>query len=536
MSKLIEKAKKLIRKDFANSEQETLPALKNLETSYRISIPILSKACQELREEGFLEGSKGQRYRLKSAQSIKPLDRINKTHRVAADITQAIEKGNYLAAKPLPGLKVLARLHDTSISTIVKSLELLIQKKLIVSYDRKYYVGTKPESRKQKHFQPTIIFIEIEQSAWMKLQRTRIEGFIRNFIEESIRYQCALIKLECNIDQSDLNIKQKFQEQIKNSGFQSSTHHVIGSILIGDLSNSNSLQKLITEVTHFTSNVLYLGRREINIVDRLTFDPIIECAINESESVKLALKQLHETGHQCIAFPSSDQYQWLEKRQNFLEVHSKALKIKCIDTKKALNSFNKRSPESLLSDLESIKEKGKPWQKKCARYFLSLDFKKSKSASHIKTNRIGLKAIIHALQLNFKSPTSALKESVFYHEKDIDWDKVQLSIKDTDIFFPFIWEKDVTAFIFPRDRSARSIVSKFKKINIHFPEDISAISFDNELGWALSSINSIDHGISDLGYRAFHFLLKDIPIGLKKGSNKLIAFPKIVDYGSVRAL
>ena len=531
--KLVDKAKERIKEEFSHKKGEYLPTLKALESKYQISVPTLNAACQQLRDEGVLDGGPGRRYRIPGGLQENELAKESKIQRITREIRESIEKGTYPASLPLPGLKILAQLHNTSISTIAKCLTQLISEKLIVSFDRKYYVGSVPGESKQTSTRPAILTIGLKSTAWQGFNNERFSGFLQNFVNETIRFQLTIVRLICPLERYVTLAHEQFSDEMKRAGVEKN-QRFIGCLILGDLSNSDSFNNLITVIKKITNRIVYVGRREANIKEYICPAPVIECFASERESVKIALEQLQKAGHRRFAYLSEEPDDWTKIRRIKLEEEAFKLNMECVTTLDARKRMNEKQSNELLSELKEIRLNGDSWTRKGAEYLLSADLRKVKTENR---NRVLLEGLNQLICFGQQTPSKSnrfleeLKKK--YPKHRVDWDKTLSLMKSFEILFPFLWEKGITAFVYPRDRSASYVVKKLQNLGVILPKELSSISFDNDLNQAVFSINTVDPGIADLGYRVFHYLINDIPVGLKRSNRKLKAIPKIVNFGSV---
>jgi len=93
---------------------------------------------------------------------------------------------------------------------------------------------------------------------------------------------------------------------------------------------------------------------------------------------------------------------------------------------------------------------------------------------------------------------------------------IALGKSDHDLLHKGIVE-GVTAIVAPNDHYAVSFWKALRQMGKKVPEDISLLSFDNLAERKPYPIDSIDFGMSLLGYRIFHWILGDIPIQLDPG-------------------
>ncbi len=104
-------------------------------------------------------------------------------------------------------------------------------------------------------------------------------------------------------------------------------------------------------------------------------------------------------------------------------------------------------------------------------------------------------------------------------------------MQDAGILMPLLGETGITAIIAPNDMRARRYYNFFSAVGIEIPDDLSMISFDDAPFLKPFPISSIDFGMANLGHKALHVLLGDIPV--KAVGGVLTAVPGINHYGSI---
>jgi DNA-binding transcriptional regulator YhcF (GntR family) len=91
-----------------------------------------------------------------------------------------------------------------------------------------------------------------------------------------------------------------------------------------------------------------------------------------------------------------------------------------------------------------------------------------------------------------------------------------------------------TAFIAPNDNFAQEYFFWFSSLGFKIPQDVSIVSFDNNLDTHLLPLSTVDFGFQRLGYQAAHLFIGDI--GIKPDSNgNIISRCELIDRGSIAA-
>ena len=96
-------------------------------------------------------------------------------------------------------------------------------------------------------------------------------------------------------------------------------------------------------------------------------------------------------------------------------------------------------------------------------------------------------------------------------------------------------EKNVTAIVAPSDREAWMIYGWLASAGLKVPEDISLISFDNDINELSAKVTTVDFGFGYLGYSAAMLFSKALPVEQNRYGN-IASRPFVVDRGSVTSL
>lgn len=97
---------------------------------------------------------------------------------------------------------------------------------------------------------------------------------------------------------------------------------------------------------------------------------------------------------------------------------------------------------------------------------------------------------------------------------------------------PVLRKGDVTALIAPNDPQACRQFAALRREGYSIPGDISLLSFDNRPNLRPYPISSIDFGMDELGYRAFHHLFGALPVRVGR-KRVLLGRNSVIDHGSI---
>jgi DNA-binding LacI/PurR family transcriptional regulator len=108
----------------------------------------------------------------------------------------------------------------------------------------------------------------------------------------------------------------------------------------------------------------------------------------------------------------------------------------------------------------------------------------------------------------------------------------QTPLEQLDILVFFLLHPEITSLVVSNDARVRGVHRRLRSIGIHIPGDLSLVSFDNYRDAVALPVDTVDNGAGELGYRAFHLILGDIPVAGRKRRD-IVAQPFVVDRGSV---
>jgi DNA-binding LacI/PurR family transcriptional regulator len=92
----------------------------------------------------------------------------------------------------------------------------------------------------------------------------------------------------------------------------------------------------------------------------------------------------------------------------------------------------------------------------------------------------------------------------------------------------------ITAILSANDMVARAYTLPFlSNLRYRVPKNVSLVSFDSALGEELFPLTSIDFGFGDLGYRAFHRILGDVPGTADRRGDIILTQASVSERGTV---
>jgi hypothetical protein len=95
-----------------------------------------------------------------------------------------------------------------------------------------------------------------------------------------------------------------------------------------------------------------------------------------------------------------------------------------------------------------------------------------------------------------------------------------------------VFNSPAITIIAANDWVAAAYAMWLSQMGVRIPADISLLSFNNDIHFTHYPISTIDQGFANLGYRAAHVLIGDIPVRADRDGNIAVA-PFPVDRGSL---
>jgi DNA-binding LacI/PurR family transcriptional regulator len=105
-------------------------------------------------------------------------------------------------------------------------------------------------------------------------------------------------------------------------------------------------------------------------------------------------------------------------------------------------------------------------------------------------------------------------------------------IADAAWLAPLLREFRPTALVVANDVLARPVYFWLRAMQIDTPGQVSLLSFDNSALLRPLPISSVDFGMGDVAYRAFHHIAGDLPVRLDR-PGALYAVPRINHHGTL---
>lgn len=462
--------------------------------------------------------------------------------RLAEEFEKAMSQGILRLGEPMPKVRNLAIERRLSHTTVVAALKRLEEQELIHRLGRAYYVGPPPSRLKPKtgSLPPTLLLLSRRPEEWSEFHGNFLQPLAFRFASEADRFGVRLHPV--------LAYAPPHGEALFTAGKGAVADLVrklggayLGTVVLTMRRHLPDHAEWLRLLEGFDKPVIWLqddepGRAfpKVSRLVRLTYAEWVDARGGQGEDrpTLLALKTLAEAGHRHIGYAASGtglgrddgvknaSESWVVERGQRLvrDAESLGLKIRVLCDFAAKPTF-----EALLAAWPRLMaHPSKVVRVLAAEATHSQDSHPSGSLS----GRFTPQAFEAMPQEDREFFCEALALGPLLSG---DASQGRLTKHPGDRHPP------VTALVAPNDPMACRQFAALRRMGYAVPGDISLISFDNRPTLRPFPITSIDFGLDDLGYRAFHLLFGAVSIdtGSRVRQGHLRGTSRVVDQGSV---
>lgn len=427
--------------------------------------------------------------------------------------------GQYPYGSQLPKVAALAKERSVSTHTVCRAYSRLVEEELVIRHGRQFIVGSVPRSGTSSLGPDTrfsVIILQISPAALSRFVSSEwTGGFMQSFMRKLSAYGIRPIVITMH---EDLERHNTFRPLSGRGALESTVislrNDFRGILVLGTawdyLSGCNEdFCSLIPFLCSFGKPVVWFDAidevgncRGASDRHRVSYRNAISnqyvrklftrCRYDEIAGVKAAVRFLVDRGHRKAVFQSTDTgIKWVDHRFQYILAVTK----KHLPELELYNGCAMSIPEDPIAAL-------------------------SCSSSGI------LRAIEPIAQsLREKYPSGNGIHEFSAHDRKFAYLSLCLA--------PFIFDQGVTAIIAPNDEQANVICQWLSAIGLRFPEDISVISFDDNLARQYPfAISSVNFGFDRLGYLAGHCIMRDISV--KVGAERSVSVMPVINHqGSI---
>ena len=513
----------ILREFLQQNPSGELPSINSLAKTYEVAYVTMRKVIHHLGKKGLLQVSQGRRPQLAHRgyrKKIPPPSGI--TEKTTKSIIDNIRMGHFRPGKPLPKLDRLVQTLNCSRGTLLKALAEVENQGLLHRRSRKFCVGTDRGVYETPKKQKIIAVIFQMRNAWQKLNNSWTQSFGITFMQEAMASGITIIPIGA-VTTSKIELPE-LKKKVLNRLYPFEDNW-IGTLLVEEFEQTDEFRDLIRLLSTRNRRLIHFGRRALNI----SYKNLVTAKYDASSHSKEGLFHLIRNGHNSIGYQYDETQSWAVSRLD--------------DLKKAVADLSPSSQvETFGSALTQIR-------------------KKLQSAPPNNLNSLNPKAVsgfsklVHALQAQGKVQKQIVPLDLLHNlliqlprtstgKQMRDWirnklpdllgvKKAPIEITDVIQILPFICNSEITALILSRDRNLLRILQAFESLETKIPEDVSLVSYDNETAYRNLPVDSVDPGIGNLGYQAYHYLSQDIGIRVQQ-KQTIYGLPRVVVRGSCK--
>lgn len=506
-----------------------IPSVAAMAREMKVDIHKISHALHLLREYGYLQFSRGRGIRPgpKLLEDIREAPRRTRTDIAGTPLYELLKsqicKGELKIGETLPKRSYYAVERNISRETVGKVYARLTDEKVVCKKGRRWYVGRPPSAHSDAGEKlPFILLIQPLPRYRRRYNTERNWKFMYTFTEEATRAGIRLQPYTARIDTMDPTVPSGTDKLL--SYIRKSESPYLGALVLGRTDEYDDFFGLIQMMLAQNSPVVWFNYSEGPNPLRMRHSRFYICTISEEAFSGEAIRFLSRFGHRKVGYTSYHLgLGWQTRRLEILRERGRNCTpqmevVSFFDTYDRLFSCGR---PAIAARIERLRTSGPH----TVQTVLS-------SAFEIVRKKKGEDLSDHCC-------SQALTDYMF------DWplvisevDVAQFPLLPRELLAFFIYDefstqKPPTAIIFPSDRTAVTTYSHLIRLGLDTPADISVISYDNYLDATVLPVTTIDLGTDNLGYRAFHAILQDIPVVSKSDGNIITADPRVDRRGTV---
>ncbi|MBD3390710.1 MAG: GntR family transcriptional regulator [Chitinivibrionales bacterium] len=459
----------------------------------------MSAALSLLREKGLLDYSRGKRIRVTAALS----PRGTSFESFAGDIRRRIAEGIYRVGQPLPKASYFVITGHLSKSTVCDALKQLAEENLIHKKGKAWLVGPAPGRRtaasSARASAPVVLVLVPGYDTWRSLLGIHMRPFAYSFLAELERHGFQYVLVQAY----DTDGKRRLVPAGKRAILD--TVNALGARYAGALAvhahhreEFAGLQDWLAWISRFDRPVVWFdfaGMHPEFDRKRIPRRNYYRCFTDQQELVRIVLRHLHEAGHRNVLLPlclRQAREGWTAGRIALIEkVRQSEFSGMRVDLVESNEDIWLRGMGSFLEDDDAV----------------ICDFA-YETEQDIIAAATGMSpaARLNRLRARLRAALPSLDR--------------------------LLADTDHTAIIALNQWFAINLRYWFGIIGEPLPRRFSLITFDNYSFYARHPVTTVDMNFDDLGYRAAHLMIGDVPVRADRRGN-VPNRPRLVDRGSV---
>lgn len=518
-----------LRKRIQSPAEPRLPSLRRLSTESGFPYSAVRAAARALRAEGELDFGPRTAIRIVSSHAAQREEPpVSASERLAAQLLRRIQSGAAAPGSALPKLAYLCRDLRISGRTVVGAYRLLQARGLVRKQGKRWIVGK--ESRIRRADTQAIVVMTHRPHQWGSLCRSDwLSPFGQAFMAEAKRNEVKLVmtttapEYEQALHPSGLAA---VRAKIRSLGFRY-RGTLVSTI---DRPGSEPVESILRTLVTMGEPVVWFDSTCMS-TSAVDLPPgVVRCYADERDVVDTALRFLHEAGHMHVHFVHNRQIPWQARRKEMLAELSAASGISFGSSPFIVARDGHQTGDIDSASIVHLLRKNR--RKRVKALVGSVD----REAQWIQEQ---YKAMSDEADTTGNQGRDPLALFLRWHRR-LDPDELRrrglgpamAAADSAGMLGPVLTGEPPPALVAPSDKSARMLLAGLKALGMRIPQDISLISFDNRLSCTIYPISTVDFGFSSLGYRAFHYIAGDIPIGENRRGN-IVSEPCVDDRGSV---
>ena len=382
-------------------------------------------------------------------------------------VREKVASGDWPLGEPLPKILALADQFSASDHTVTLALNHLEHEGVIHRKGKTRRVGPRPTERRVSLVSkpPFILILQRSWSDWQGLcNGDRTERFATAFWGEAERMGIELLPVVGREDDPYVQAKHSYiaGKQAVMQYLRAHEKHYLGTLLStpspdpADAGMLDWVKRLIA----LGKPIVYFDHKEQNILGEFRHPLLTRCSPSDAKVVPCAVEVLSAYGHRCVGFPVDETVEWEMQRLARLQAeasrHVPPLTLVSQSRNRSV-SPDRRMLNQVLAKLKGVSD------------------------------------------LAEEGRAAVLDDVVRTHPVSA-W------------MAPLFATPGLTAIMVPNDATGRFVYEWLSALRVSMPDRFSLLSFDNYRGNKALPMTSVDFGFGQLGYCAFHAILRTIRI------------------------
>ncbi|MBD3393121.1 MAG: GntR family transcriptional regulator [Chitinivibrionales bacterium] len=465
-----------------------------------VSTATMLRAVHLLRDQGKLRVSPGQRMQVLGANAslVSPHAGRGSAGSLALLIEQGMREGRYRVGDPLPKARYFSTTQAVSYNTVCAAMRLLAAKGLLHKRGKHWVVGAPLRERRVRVREtpsanmPSVLLLVGHYDRWKNLFSEHLFPMLDEFTGQLYRAGMRVIPVFGHGSDSPVQTcfptgRAGILDLINSLG-----SYYRGTCIAQHYELSPDLKDWIDWLAQFNGPVVWIDFDNAHpdydrgTIGRRTY---YRCSPDENQMVRLAVSHLATLGHRRIVYPRCVRFGRFDWEQDRLR--------KITDAAGALPSPIRvdtvaQNETHWMEGLEADEDPRVKW-------FVAYNLMFARIAGpHAGGSSGDVRSFLHREFASMRA----------------------------------IVDGPATAIIAANQWLAMHYYTWLTMTGMNVPRDMSLIAFDNYSPLSLYPITTLDLRLEDLGYKAAHVFVGDIPVGSDRRGN-VRCTPVLVDRGSV---